>query len=88
VRINFTKHKLKFVNWLKENDEIILSLVVIAIIIAFIVALITNNYRSKCLDSPAIRRYHADICDEWHDGEWVEINPSANFPILYNTAQD
>ena len=47
---------------------------------------IDYSYKTNCLDSPMSRRWIPYVCEEYHDGKWVEIDPSNSKIYYYNAA--
>jgi len=78
-------------DWIFDLSPFIGAMVLIiniAIPLFTITAIMVNrlaNYDSSiCLDSQVARRWQAFICEEYHDGEWIKIDPNGNKIYHYN----
>jgi len=53
----------------------IITVLIPATIISFSIIITIEFFaRAKCLDSQLSRRWDRSICEEYHDGEWAEVN--------------
>lgn len=83
----------EFLDWITRLPLIIglpLLLVTIFSIVAIPVFLLSNimthYHKSNCLDSLSARRWNNNVCEEYHDNRWIEINLSKDNVYLYNDA--
>lgn len=89
-----TKHWLtKYWGWLFDLPDLIGTLLLmititapIFIVIFVLYAIIGFSLKETCLDSQYPRRWNKGdtICEEYHDGEWVKVNPSNDKIYYYN----
>jgi hypothetical protein len=81
--------KVLTTNWLENvSIGIILLTTIIAAVIISIVMIRTIDFisRSKCLNSDNARRWHV-ACEEYQNGEWIEIDPFRKNVIYYNDVE-
>jgi hypothetical protein len=84
------KWGIKYWNWIMGSPGAILLVAVLipSVMIFGLVAVSDSHLKTKCLDSQLARRWSPtdSVCEEYHDGEWIEADLSGANIYYYNNA--